>query len=1132
MYTPYYIILLAMLLFAPYSFSYALSDEVRIWVSPLGNDAADGSEQYPFATLEKAFSQARQLRSKSNGMLGTVHIVMRGGVYRLSNTLTLTTADSGTLASPTIVEAADGEQPIISGGVPIQGWQDAGRVDGLPAVAQGHVWEVPLPEGVGDFRQFWVNGQKMRRSSTFDDLSLPRIISVDKARGELTVPLVEQIFRHPEQLEMTIIQDWTTNMLRVKTLHNDGYRSKLTFFDPESSIEFKRPWPILRADEGSYSNQMFYLSNAIELLDRPQEWFRDAESGKLYYWPRSGETQTSIDAVVPTLETLVSIEGTVTSKVSNISFRGITFEHTTWLRPSQQGHVTLQAGHFLYDAYSDNSAPGGNVAWVGRPKAAVSVKDARFVNFEDCVFRHIGSTALDFVSGAKQMVVRGCAFADIGGTAVQAGYFGDETFEVHMAYTPTDNNAVCDSIIIDNNYIAHIAREDWGCVGIGVGYASNVTISHNELYDTPYSAISVGWGWTKSSSCLKNNHIRANHIHNFSNQMRDSGAIYTLSSQPNSSIEDNCIESVGDPLLNPQMWDMRHAQFDLYLDEGSDYFTVNNNWCERGEYSRNQNGSHNIWGTNGNMVSDSIKNAAGLEKAFMSIKDRVVAPDYAPVDSIGRDNSMKERIEYVAQNEGFKQGMAIAVDLNNDNRLDIVYGGGESFQVQHGGVRINTGNYSFSATQGVKRLCMNNLAAGDLNGDGYIDLVQAGWDFFNCYNGLLLNNGDGRLTEKRLPTGKDTSPACGIADVNNDGLPDFFFVGNGNSFYLQRNDRTFDDAVSLLDLPDGLSNPSIVYADFNNDQSVDICVISAMTDGVFNRMFYNDGTGKFTEQNVGFTECGARGALAYADVNNDGYLDIAVGGQRDSSTGAGEGIVTIYLNDHHGGFVKHQQFTGYLFDSVTQPISFCDWDNDGNADLIVTGRDISQDNRSHTDVFLNDGQGNFTKIEAGLPGVSEGSVELADFGDSGFNDILISGNCDKGYNGYSGDRRIAVLCHNQGKKANTAPQAPTNLRTELSEDGTITLRWDAGSDAETNKKALSYNYYLRDLSTGLYLTFPNADIETGKRRVSAMGNAGLNCSWTLRGLPAGTYVWSVQTIDAAYAGSPFAPEQTIVSNLR
>ena len=1114
----------------------AESGPIVLWVSPDGNDEAEGTKEAPLATLQQALLNVRQMRQTAEeGTLGEMHIVLRGGTYRLTSTLTLTAEDSGTPTSPTIIEAAEGERPVLSGGVTVGGWQSGVSAAGLPATAQGQVWSAPVNDlGVSEsgIRQMWIGNTKMRRASTLDDLSLPRLISVDKAKGELTVPLIRQAFSHPEGIELTIIQDWAMNHLRVKTLVNDGERSRLTFMDPESSIEFKRPWPILRADETSFSNHHFYLSNAIELLNRPQEWYHDAESHTLYYWPREGEDASTIEAVVPTLETLISVEGTVEAKVTNLQFRGITFEHTTWMRPSEAGHVALQAGQWLYDAYSDDTAPGGNVAWVGRPSAAVSVKDASDVTFSDCRFEHVGSTALDFVSGTKQTSVQGCVFNDVGGTAILAGYFGDETFEAHKAYNPDDERVVCDGVVIDNNYITNVGTDDWGCVGIGIGFASNVSITHNEICHTPYSAISMGWGWTKESSCMHDNHIVGNYIHHFSRQMRDGGAIYTLSAQSNSSIEENRIESVGDPLLNPVMWDMRHSQFDLYTDEGSDYFTVNNNWLERGEISKNQNGSHNQWGANGSNVSTAIKEAAGLEADFLALRESVAAPALAPLDSIGDDNSGLDRIEFVAQNEGFKLGTMLAVDLNNDNRLDIVYGGGESFQVQHGGVRMNMGQYSFAATQGLKRLYMSNFAAGDLNGDGFMDLVQAGWDFWGCYNAVLLNDGKGSLSQQPLTTSKNTSPACGIADIDNNGLPDYFFVGNGqdNSFYLQRHDRTFAEAASRLSLPGGFSDPNMVYADFNNDQSIDIILLSNRDGGVYTRLFLNNGTGKFTETDAGLTERGTRGGMAYADVNNDGFLDLAVGGmfygeQWNSTAADGGKTVTVYLNNQHGQFTKQQELSEYMFDNVTQPLRFCDWDNDGNTDLIVTGWNMSEGNVSRTDVFLNDGEGNFTKIDAGLPGVSEGAIELADFGGSGANDILISGNCNGGYNGFSADRRIAVLCRNHADHPHTAPVPPTSLTAEVSDLGTVTLRWEAGDDAETPVSALSYNYYLRDVNSGLYLTFSNADLTTGQRRVSQMGNAWLNRQWTLH-LPAGTYAWSVQTVDAAYAGSPFATEQT------
>lgn len=1108
----------------------------EIWVSTDGDDRSEGTKEKPFATIHRALSHVRELRRMvSQDELGPVHVVLKGGTYRMDETLRLTADDSGTPTSPTIIQANEGEDVVLSGGIVVQGWSKAGDIKGLPTTAKGHIWKASAPVVNGEkllFRQMWVGNSKMRRASTFDDLSMTRIISADKKKSELIIPRIEQTFAHPEQLEMIIIQDWVTNVMRVKSIQSVGNRSVLKFKEPESGIEFKRPWPILRADESSYSNHMFYLTNAIELLNQPQEWFCDSISGELYYWPRNGEETSTLEAVVPVLETLVSVSGEDGDWVENITFDGITFAHSSWLRPSLNGHVPLQAGQWLYDAYTDDASRAGNVAWVGRPSSAVSVNYARNISFEDCNFRQTASTAIDFVAGTKNMKVRGCTFSDIGGTAILAGYFGDKEFEAHEPYNPDNHNVVCDSIIIDNNYIAQPATEDWGCLGVCVGFASNVTISHNEIFDTPYSAISMGWGWTKDANCMHDNHIVANYIHSFCNQMRDGGAIYTLSSQPNSSIEGNRIENVGDPMFNPVMWDMRHSQFDLYLDEGSDYFTVRNNWCERGEISKNKNGNNNIWGKNNSSVSTIIKDVAGLELEYAYIKEKVTEGSYAPFDSIGDDYSAKKQIEYIASSEGFKLGNAIAIDINGDNRLDIAYAGGESNQVQHGGVRINMGNYDFCATQGLRRLYMSNFAAGDLNGDGCMDLIQSGWDFWSSCNILWLNDGNGRLIEQKMVSNKNASPACGIADVNNDGLNDFFFVGNGsdNDFYLQQKDRTFAAPMTKLKLPGGFSDPNMVYADFNNDQAVDICLLSNRTGGVFTRMFYNDGNGNFIETNVGIKEKGTRGGMAYADVNNDGWLDIVVGGlyygeQWNSTMDKGGKVVTLYLNDHNGGFVKQQEFAEYMFDNVTQPVRFCDWNNDGHTDLILSGWNMSQGNISQTDIYLNDGTGFFEKSEIDLPGVSESSLELADFGRTGRCDILISGNCNAHYQNFTTDRRIAVLCRNQSESTNSIPQPPTNLKSETDRQGNIHLSWDAGSDKETNVNALSYNYYLRNVDTGQFLIFPNADIDTGCRWVSHMGNTWLNKRWMLRDLPTGNYAWSVQTIDAGYAGSVFAEEQ-------
>lgn len=1113
----------------------AQQSSVDIYVSA-ASSGGDGSAGRPLPDLKSAIEKIREIRGNSAGAVD-VNVIMKGGVYRPDETVTITAEAFGKGAGKTVFRAAEGEKVSISGGVPLAGWSVNASPEGLPEVAKGQVWEVPVPEvnGVRPVsRQLWVNGIRMKRASNFDDYGMSRIILADKEKKELVVPVAPASIADADGLEVTIIQDWVVNFMRVDNMTTTGNRTTIKFKEPESTIEFKRPWPILRATEGYHSNHFFYFSNAIGLLNRPQEWFCDSEAGKMYYWPRYGETPETVEAVIPVLETIVTIDGTIESPVDNVEFRDIAFEHTTWKRPGEMGHVPLQAGQYIIDAYEDKSVPAGNVAYLGRPAAGVTLRNAGNISFTGCDFRNMGSTGLDMVSGTRNVTVQGCTFNDVGGNSILAGFFGDENFESHQAYNPENLRVVCDGITIDNNYIANTAADDWGCLGIAVGFAANVQISHNEICNTPYSAINMGWGWNKADNCMHGNHITANYIHNFANQMRDAGAIYTLSSQRNSSITGNRVEGVGDPQFNPVMWQgMRHSQFDLYTDEGTDYYTVKDNWLERGEISKNQNGSHNSWGTNNNTVSEAIKSAAGLDKEYLAIRSRVKHPAYAPVDSIVELlPRTADMIEYVAPGSGYKLGNALAVDLDNDNLQDIVFTGGEDTQTIEGGVRLNRGGYNFTASQPIKKLFMGNLDAGDLDGDGNIDLVQAGWDFWTSYNAVLMNDGKGHLTIRDLTTSRQTSPACAIADINNDGLPDIFFIGNNKeqSFYLQQPDRTFGDSADILTLPGGFSDPNIIYADFNNDRNIDICILSNATGGVYTRIFYNDGSGNFTERKVGFEEKGTRGGMAYADVNADGYLDVIVGGMKPGeqwNTPGTEGgmTATLYLNNHDGSFTKAQDFAEYKFDNTTQPVRFVDWNNDGHSDIVITGWNISVGNVPQTDVWLNDGKGHFTLADIDLPGVSESSIEPGDFSGEGVNDLLVSGNHSGGWDGYNCDRRLAYLVKNRTERRNTAPTAPTQLKATV-DGNSVELEWNEADDAETPAKALTYNYYLRNTDTGRYLTFPNSDPDTGKRRVSRAGNAWQNLGWKLRSLPAGNYAWSVQSVDAGYAGSAFAPEQT------
>ena len=597
-----------------------------IYVAPTGDDHNPGTRQAPMRSIAMAQRKAREMRRLNDPATSHgIDIVLREGRHQLHEPLVFRVEDSGTPASPTRITTEKGSPATLSGGVNIHGWQKlTEQTEGLPQAARGNVWVADIPVIGGQrllFRQLWIDGRKAARAGTLSDGELPRILSLDKTTEEMWIPAPDFDLEHIDQLEFVIHQWWAIAMLRVQSLEIVGDSALLKFHHPESQIEFEHPWPAPFIDEKQElnGNSAFYFVNALPLLNTPGEWYADMNSGKIYYWPREGEDLRAADCVVPALETLVRVEGTLDHPVQHIHFEGIGFEHSSWLRPSRNGHVPLQAGWSITEAYklrmpgTPDKAGLENQAWIERQKTAVSVENAHDIHFERCRFEHLAATGLDFIAGTHHNLVEGCLFRDIGGTAIQMGFFGSPTVEAHLPYNPTDERQVCQFETISNNLITDCTNEDWGCVGISVGYAHDINIEHNEVSHVNYSGICVGWGWTKTINCAKNNRVFANHIHHFAKNMYDVGGIYTLSAQPNTEIQGQLASMTWKQAPYAHIPD--HYQY-IYLDEKSSYTRVINNWTDQDKFFSNAPGPGNEWENNGPMVADSIRAKAGLQEGY------------------------------------------------------------------------------------------------------------------------------------------------------------------------------------------------------------------------------------------------------------------------------------------------------------------------------------------------------------------------------------------------------------------------------------------------------------------------------------------------------------------------------------
>ena len=598
-----------------------LADE--IWISPKGSDFNDGTRQFPKATLTSALRQAREWRrTEDNRIQGGITIYMEGGTYAFYEPVFIRPEDSGTKESPTIIRSVGDEKVILSGGISINGWKK-----------QGKVWVADVPAFNGrplDFRQLWVNGKKAVRARDVEDFEkMNRICSVDEKNEILYVPAVSirRLIDNKGNLkakyaEMVLHQMWCVANLRIRSVEVQGDSAAIRFHQPESRIQFEHPWPRPMVTTDGH-NSAFYLTNARELQDVPGEWYHDIDARKVYYYPREGEKMQEAEVIVPAVETLVRVEGTLDRPVCHIRFEKITFSYTTWMRPSEKGHVPLQAGMYLTDGYRIDpkmqrnylNHPLDNQGWLGRPAAAVRVVAARQIDFERCRFEHLGSTGLDYEEAVQGGVVRGCLFRDIAGNGLLVGSFSPAAHETHLPYNPADRREVCTQQQINNCYFTEIGNEDWGCLAIAAGYVGDVNIEHNEISEVPYSGISLGWGWTQTVNCMRNNRVHANLIHHYAKHMYDVAGIYTLGSQPKSYVTENCVHSIYKP---GYVHDSNHW-FYLYTDEGSSFITVRDNWTEGEKYLQNANGPGNVWENNGPKVDNDVHERAGLEAGYKDL---------------------------------------------------------------------------------------------------------------------------------------------------------------------------------------------------------------------------------------------------------------------------------------------------------------------------------------------------------------------------------------------------------------------------------------------------------------------------------------------------------------------------------
>jgi hypothetical protein len=275
-------------------------------------------------------------------------------------------------------------------------------------------------------------------------------------------------------------------------------------------------------------------------------------------------------------------------------------------------------------------------------------------------------------------------------------------------------------------------------------------------------------------------------------------------------------------------------------------------------------------------------------------------------------------------------------------------------------------------------------AFADTDNDGRLDLYTSGPEGRH----LFQRSAGGGLEEVRARLDDSVAPEQSAvwADLDHDGDLDLFLGTEGLDRVFRNN---LDGTFTLLGPEAGLagraaSTRGVVIGDFNDDGLIDVVTVGAAGN---HAVHLNLGQSRFGEEAAtGFTPPGVARAVTAADYDGDGDLDLLVVGE-----GVGEGW--MFSNRGDGSFLRADDtwLKRALARLSPRAVSSFDYDNDGDLDLIVTGKSSTGEGPG-TVLLTNDGHGNFEDRSDILPDSGGGdALIVTDFDNDGDEDLLIAG---------------------------------------------------------------------------------------------------------------------------------------------
>lgn len=434
--------------------------EQLIYVAPNSGLEGDGTFLNPFASIEEAKLKAREMKNTD------VRVVLRGGVYPITETIHFGIMDGGGVTRSVTYEAYEGETPILTSAVEIKGWEKVEEaIPDLPEKSVGHIYRAKFPEGVDEILTLFHGKECLTRCHS--EMFMPeklvdyeRMDSLNVAKEE-DRPLLRRIdFKsgmiksrsNMSDIELRFMPvPWTMNLLPIKEVDE---KNSIAYLAVEATA------PMSAKPDG------MQVENDIMYLTQEGTFCTNSVTREIFYFGDPEE----MNIWTPTVKTYLLIEGEIDYlgkddiPVRNLHFKGL--ELLGGLRDrTEDGYkgTGIQHDWEMFD----------------KSNSLIRFRGAKECSIRECYIHSTSATALRLDLYCQDIIIENNLFDNIGNMGILLCGYGPGTKDVNH------HN------MIRNNIITRCGAEIWHGHAIFLWQSGYNVVEHNKIHHSARKGIGL-----------------------------------------------------------------------------------------------------------------------------------------------------------------------------------------------------------------------------------------------------------------------------------------------------------------------------------------------------------------------------------------------------------------------------------------------------------------------------------------------------------------------------------------------------------------------------------------------------------------------------------------------------------------